>query len=220
MPRDSRSRSPLRKRERSSRQPEESRRRYRDDRDDSIEGRREYRERKRYKDDYEEGSRRSYGRRDSERERSSERRQGENDRRYKERSGERDRRRRDDYDDKDRGGDKRDKKRYGERNEQDDRQEGPSNSRRPPDSPSPSRSQSQSAVDDKDKDKGKPNFKNSGLLAAATNTVKLTDGSSTVLKYNEPPEARKPTDGWRLYIFKGEEQSGQYELVVSCFANS
>ncbi|KIK26790.1 hypothetical protein PISMIDRAFT_247429 [Pisolithus microcarpus 441] len=52
----------------------------------------------------------------------------------------------------------------------------------------------------------KPNFKPSGLLAAATNTVKLSDGTSTVLKYNEPPEARKPTLGWRLYVFKGKDQ--------------
>jgi len=27
-----------------------------------------------------------------------------------------------------------------------------------------------------------------------------------VLKYHEPPEARKPTMGWRLYVFKGSEQ--------------
>ncbi|KAG6889636.1 hypothetical protein C0992_004527, partial [Termitomyces sp. T32_za158] len=45
--------------------------------------------------------------------------------------------------------------------------------------------------------KAKPNFKPSGLLAAETNTVKTSDGNSTVLKYNEPPEARKPTVGWR-----------------------
>ncbi|KAG2047921.1 SMAD/FHA domain-containing protein [Suillus hirtellus] len=55
-------------------------------------------------------------------------------------------------------------------------------------------------------DKAKPNFANSGLLAAETNAVKLTDGTSTILKYNEPPEARKPTLGWRLYVFKGSEQ--------------
>ncbi|KAI6030938.1 SMAD/FHA domain-containing protein, partial [Pisolithus orientalis] len=46
----------------------------------------------------------------------------------------------------------------------------------------------------------------SGLLAAATNTVKVSDGTSTVLKYNEPPEARKPTLGWRLYVFKGKDR--------------
>ncbi|KAF9485850.1 SMAD/FHA domain-containing protein [Pholiota conissans] len=55
-------------------------------------------------------------------------------------------------------------------------------------------------------DKSKPNFAPSGLLAAETNTVKAVDGSSTVLKYNEPPEARKPIVGWRLYVFKDAEQ--------------
>ncbi|KIJ32044.1 hypothetical protein M422DRAFT_106838, partial [Sphaerobolus stellatus SS14] len=46
----------------------------------------------------------------------------------------------------------------------------------------------------------------SGLLAAETNTVKNTDGTGTFLKYNEPPEARKPPQSWRLYVFKGKEQ--------------
>jgi len=55
-------------------------------------------------------------------------------------------------------------------------------------------------------DKTKPNMALSGLLAAETNTVKAVDGTSTVLKYNEPPEARKPVLGWRLYVFKGAEQ--------------
>ncbi|KZT55976.1 SMAD/FHA domain-containing protein [Calocera cornea HHB12733] len=50
-------------------------------------------------------------------------------------------------------------------------------------------------------DKSKPNFNQSGALAAATNTV-----NGVVLKYNEPPEARKPTRNWRLYVFKGDEQ--------------
>ncbi|KAF5382329.1 hypothetical protein D9757_008446 [Collybiopsis confluens] len=55
--------------------------------------------------------------------------------------------------------------------------------------------------------KAKPNFGSSGLLAAETNTVNSVDGkNSTVLKYNEPPEARKPVLGWRLYVFKGDEQ--------------
>ncbi len=25
------------------------------------------------------------------------------------------------------------------------------------------------------------------------------------LKFNEPPESRRPIDVWRIYIFKGEE---------------
>ncbi|KAH9060452.1 SMAD/FHA domain-containing protein [Lactarius vividus] len=36
--------------------------------------------------------------------------------------------------------------------------------------------------------------------------AKNADGVSTLLKYNEPPEARKPLVGWRLYVFKGDEQ--------------
>ena len=70
---------------------------------------------------------------------------------------------------------------------------------------SPSRSQSASSSPE---DKAKPNFAPSGLLAAATNTVKHSDGTSTLLKYNEPPEARRPLVGWRLYVFKGDEQVG------------
>lgn len=70
---------------------------------------------------------------------------------------------------------------------------------------SPSVSRSASPVD-----KAKPNFAPSGLLAADTNTVKAVDGSSTILKYNEPPEARKPVLGWRLYVFKGSEQVGEF----------
>jgi len=68
-----------------------------------------------------------------------------------------------------------------------------------------SRSRSQSATSPPE-DKTKPNFGPSGLLAAATNTVKHSDGTSTLLKYNEPPEARRPLVGWRLYVFKGDEQ--------------
>ncbi|KAI0822300.1 SMAD/FHA domain-containing protein [Trametes gibbosa] len=55
-------------------------------------------------------------------------------------------------------------------------------------------------------DKTKPNFAPSGLLAAETKTVRHADGTGTVLKYHEPPEARKPSVGWRLYVFKGKEQ--------------
>jgi smad nuclear-interacting protein 1 len=55
-------------------------------------------------------------------------------------------------------------------------------------------------------DKTKPNFAPSGLLAAATNTVTHEGGKTTFLKYNEPPEARKPAQSWRLYVFKGQEE--------------
>ena len=37
----------------------------------------------------------------------------------------------------------------------------------------------------------------SGALAADTNTV-----NGTLVKYAEPPEARKPKKKWRLYVFK------------------
>lgn len=46
--------------------------------------------------------------------------------------------------------------------------------------------------------KEKPNFETSGKLTEDTNTFK-----GVVIKYNEPPEARKPKRRWRLYIFKG-----------------
>ncbi|KAK4685420.1 smad nuclear-interacting protein 1, partial [Tremellales sp. Uapishka_1] len=56
----------------------------------------------------------------------------------------------------------------------------------------------------------KPNFGNSGLLAKETNTVK-----GVQLKYNEPPEARKPLKNWRLYVFKGKEQVAiQYRQIT------
>lgn len=77
-----------------------------------------------------------------------------------------------------------------------------------------SRPRSRSPSKEVDEYKGKPNFAPSGLLAAATNTVRGTDGSSSVLKYNEPPEARKPVLGWRLYVFKGKEQLGESVVLV------
>lgn len=49
-------------------------------------------------------------------------------------------------------------------------------------------------------DKEKPNFALSGKLAEETNTFK-----GVVIKYSEPPEARKPKRRWRLYPFKGEK---------------
>ena len=49
-------------------------------------------------------------------------------------------------------------------------------------------------------DKEKPNFQTSGKLAEDTNVYR-----GVVIKYNQPPEARKPKTKWRLYPFKGEE---------------
>ncbi|KAI0189551.1 SMAD/FHA domain-containing protein [Xylaria flabelliformis] len=57
------------------------------------------------------------------------------------------------------------------------------------------------------KPKEKPNYGNSGALAAASNSVTQADGSTIVLKYHEPSEARKPSpkDQWKLFVFKGED---------------
>ncbi|KAI1820101.1 SMAD/FHA domain-containing protein [Xylaria intraflava] len=57
------------------------------------------------------------------------------------------------------------------------------------------------------KPKEKPNYGSSGALAAASNSVTQADGSTIVLKYHEPPEARKPSpkDQWKLFVFKGED---------------
>ncbi|RMD42007.1 hypothetical protein DV735_g3082, partial [Chaetothyriales sp. CBS 134920] len=68
-------------------------------------------------------------------------------------------------------------------------------------------------------EKQKPNFGNTGRLAAASNTVQKA-GQSIVLKYHEPPEAQKPSAGarWRLYVFKGEEIVDTVELAQqSCW---
>ncbi|RUS21551.1 hypothetical protein BC937DRAFT_92287 [Endogone sp. FLAS-F59071] len=59
--------------------------------------------------------------------------------------------------------------------------------------------------EDKEEDKVEkelPNFGLSGKLAAETNTFK-----GVVLKYSEPAEARKPSKRWRLYVFKGDQQT-------------
>ncbi|GAA0146088.1 RNA splicing factor [Lithospermum erythrorhizon] len=48
------------------------------------------------------------------------------------------------------------------------------------------------------KEKHKPSFELSGKLAAETNRVR-----GVTLLFTEPPEARKPSIRWRLYVFKG-----------------
>ncbi|OMJ18896.1 Smad nuclear-interacting protein 1 [Smittium culicis] len=50
-------------------------------------------------------------------------------------------------------------------------------------------------------EKLKPNFKVSGKLAQDTNKI-----NGSLLKYNEPPEARMTDDKWRIYVFKGEDE--------------
>uniref|UniRef100_A0A1B6E2L4 FHA domain-containing protein n=1 Tax=Clastoptera arizonana TaxID=38151 RepID=A0A1B6E2L4_9HEMI len=48
--------------------------------------------------------------------------------------------------------------------------------------------------------KAKPDFGLSGKLTEETNTY-----NGIVIKYSEPPEARKPVRRWRFYPFKGED---------------
>jgi smad nuclear-interacting protein 1 len=55
-------------------------------------------------------------------------------------------------------------------------------------------------------EKQKPNYGLSGLLAAATNTK-----NGIVLKYHEPPEARR-AKGWRVYVFKDGKEVDVIEL--------
>ncbi|KAK4242850.1 SMAD/FHA domain-containing protein [Achaetomium macrosporum] len=71
-----------------------------------------------------------------------------------------------------------------------------------------------------EKPKEKPNFGNSGLLAAASNSIIQADGSTITLKYHEPPEARKPPprDQWKLFVFKGQDIVDTIELSTrSCW---
>ncbi|KAK7210380.1 hypothetical protein V2G26_017558 [Clonostachys chloroleuca] len=71
-----------------------------------------------------------------------------------------------------------------------------------------------------EKPKEKPNFGNSGMLAAASNSVTQADGSSIALKYHEPGEARKPSpkDQWKLFVFKGDEVLDTIDLGLrSCW---
>ncbi|RMX91735.1 hypothetical protein D0868_13821 [Hortaea werneckii] len=59
--------------------------------------------------------------------------------------------------------------------------------------------------------KQKPNYKPTGLLAKEANTVA---GTAKVLKYHEPPEARKPPpkEQWRLYVFKKKDLADTIHL--------
>ncbi|KAK5697795.1 hypothetical protein LTR17_023797 [Elasticomyces elasticus] len=54
-------------------------------------------------------------------------------------------------------------------------------------------------------EKQKPNFKPTGLLAKEANTVA---GTTTVLKYHEPPEGRKPSpkEQWRIVWLCGRDK--------------
>ncbi|KAL8784233.1 MAG: hypothetical protein Q9195_009132 [Heterodermia aff. obscurata] len=66
-------------------------------------------------------------------------------------------------------------------------------------------------------EKEKPNYAPTGALARETNTVV---GTSTVLKYNEPPESRLPPASaqWRMYVFKGDQELEKLDLYTrSCW---
>ncbi|KAK0611609.1 SMAD/FHA domain-containing protein [Immersiella caudata] len=82
--------------------------------------------------------------------------------------------------------------------------------------PLPSQSESFAITNGEEPEKPveKPNFGNSGALAAASNTVTQADGSTVTLKYHEPPEARKPAprDVWKLFVFKGPDIIDTIEL--------
>ncbi|GJC91737.1 FHA domain protein [Colletotrichum higginsianum] len=83
--------------------------------------------------------------------------------------------------------------------------------------PSPTRV---SNGEEPEKPKEKPNLRTTGLLAAASNSVQQADGTSIVLKYHEPAEARKPPakDQWRLFIFKGADIIDTVDLSArSCW---
>ncbi len=56
-------------------------------------------------------------------------------------------------------------------------------------------------------EKEKPNLEVSGNLCKDTNTY-----NGVVIKYNEPPEARKPKKRWRLYCFKGDQELPFYPV--------
>ncbi|KAF9873584.1 fha domain protein [Colletotrichum karsti] len=71
-----------------------------------------------------------------------------------------------------------------------------------------------------EKPKEKPNLRTTGVLAAASNSVQQADGTSIVLKYHEPAEARKPPakDQWKLFVFKGPDIVDTIDLNLrSCW---
>ncbi|RMZ76552.1 hypothetical protein DV737_g4757, partial [Chaetothyriales sp. CBS 132003] len=71
---------------------------------------------------------------------------------------------------------------------------------------------------DSNSEKQKPNYGNTGRLAAASNTVQKA-GQSIVLKYHEPSEARKPSGEarWRMYVFKGDAIVDTIELAQQSY---
>lgn len=93
----------------------------------------------------------------------------------------------------------------GSRHEEDN--EGKQVARRRGPLPSQDDSFAVSKGEEPEKPKEKPNFGNTGHLAAASNSVTQADGTTVTLKYHEPPEARKPParDQWKLFVFKSSD---------------
>jgi len=79
-------------------------------------------------------------------------------------------------------------------------------------SPRPSLGGRERAKEEEKEKREKPNFNLSGKLAAASNTYK-----GVVLLYHEPAEARVPSDEWRVFVFRGDEQLQSIELTQSCY---
>ncbi|KAB1200033.1 FHA domain-containing protein DDL [Morella rubra] len=64
------------------------------------------------------------------------------------------------------------------------------------------------------KETQKPSFELSGKLAAETNRVR-----GVTLLFTEPPDARKPSVRWRMYVFKaGEVLNGEKQIVENLWA--
>ena len=59
----------------------------------------------------------------------------------------------------------------------------------------------------------KANFGLTGNLMADEDTGTVVNG--VVLKWSEPPEARKPSTKWRLYVFKERNFMTSYAFIVS-----
>lgn len=126
-----------------------------------------------------------------------------------------------DYTERDREREReRDRGRYNRRDKESDTSYRSRRSASPRTRETNTRPRSHSPLDGSPQNVAKPDFKPSGLLAAETNTVKAADGTHKVLKYNEPPEARKPILGWRLYVFKDSEQLGGYRTYLSLIPSS
>ncbi|KAH8339564.1 hypothetical protein KR074_010996, partial [Drosophila pseudoananassae] len=162
------------------------------------------RDRDRDRDRHDRSGRERERERERERDRSKERRPRSNDRRDRDRERERDRQRRSpDRRPASRSRSPRDRKPRGGRDFGRNRNQRRDNRNRNDDEQyewgKQGDEKSHKLDDDEPVEKEKPNFGLSGALTEDTNKV-----NGVVVKYSEPPEARKPKRRWRLYPFKGE----------------